>query len=233
MKHLGKKTALITQSNYIPWKGYFDAIAQADVFVVYDDVQYTRRDWRNRNRIKTQHGLHWLSIPIEVKGKFNQRISETKIASANWHDEHWRTIRSCYIKAAKFKEVEAVLTELYAGANATYLTEVNLHFIRGICKYLGINTEIVMSSDFALTEGKTQRLVDICSAIGATHYITGPAAKEYLEESRFNEAGISVGYLDYSGYREYSQPYPPFEHGVSIIDVICANGTNARQYLKY
>ena len=233
MQNMKRKVALITQSNYIPWKGYFDAIAQADVFVVYDDMQYTRRDWRNRNLIKTQHGLKWLTIPVEVKGKFTQRINETRIASKTWNEEHWRTIRSCYSNADRFGEVEPFLAELYSTAEFPHLSEVNLHFIKGICKFLQINTEIVLSSNYALTEGKTQRLVDICLALEATDYVTGPAAKSYLEEDCFAKCGINVRYLDYNGYREYGQLYPPFQHGVSIVDLLCVAGSETHKYLKY
>jgi len=211
---------LITQSNYIPWKGYFDNIAQADVFVIYDDMQYTKRDWRNRNKVKSAGGLKWLSIPVEVKGKFLQKINETKVSDTSWNINHLNAIKNYYRTAPGFKENSDWLEALYMGCNSDWLSEINRHFIEGIMEYLGVKTELKDSREFELVEGKTEKLVSICEQLGAKQYLTGPAAKNYMTEDSFLEKGIEVLYSDYGGYKEYEQLYPPFEHGVTIIDVI-------------
>ena len=216
--------ALITQSNYIPWKGYFDNIAQADVFVIYDDMQYTKRDWRNRNKIKSAAGTKWLSIPVEVKGKYFQKINETKVSDPNWNIDHLNAIKNYYRKAPAFKENSDWLEELYMGCTSPWLTEINRYFIEHIMKYLSIETEIKDSREFELVEGKTEKLVSICEQLGAKQYLTGPAAKNYMSEDSFLEKGIGVLYSDYSVYKEYEQLYPPFEHGVTVFDMILNGG---------
>ena len=228
------QSCLITQSNYIPWKGYFDSISKVDTFIIYDDMQYTKRDWRNRNLIKTPQGLKWLSIPVQVSGKYHQRINETTIADNSWLKSHLDTIKSNYSKAACFKEVWPWIEELYQTANQSFITDVNLHFIKAIMKVLKINTEIRLSSEFTLHEEKTQRLVNICMDLGANKYYTGPAARAYMNEELFEKEGISVEYFNYSGYQEYFQLFPPFEHGVSILDMILNlgfEGTTAKMKL--
>jgi hypothetical protein len=226
------KKAIITQSNYIPWKGYFDSIRHVDVFVVYDDMQYTKRDWRNRNNIKTPQGLKWLSIPVEVKGKYFQKIKDTKIAEKNWNLSHWDIIKQNYKNAKCFKESAEWLEPLYKNCDFEFLTDVNLHFINEINHQLGIQTEIKLSSEFKLADGKTERLLNICKELNVTDYYSGPAAKAYMEESKFIENGINVHFWDYNGYPKYNQIYPPFEHGVSIIDLIMHEGAHSIQYFK-
>lgn len=226
------KKALITQSNYIPWKGFFDSIRATDVFVVYDDMQYTKRDWRNRNLIKTSQGSKWLSIPVEVKGKYFQRIRDTRIADKSWAKSHWNLLKESYRTAEHFKEMEAWLAPLYLNCELDYLTDVNMLFINAINNFLKIKTQILFSSQFILHEDKTMRLVNICKDIHATDYYSGPAAKVYMEENKFTGNGINVHYWDYSGYPEYKQLYPPFEHGVSILDLIFNTGVEAEKFLK-
>lgn len=226
------KKILITQSNYIPWKGYFDAINLCDVFVVYDDMQYTKRDWRNRNQIKTATELKWLSIPVEVSGKYSQKINETKIAEKTWNKSHLDLLKQSYKNANCYKEVLSFVEEMYLTCNYEYLTEINLHFITKINRFLGITTEIKYSSEFILHEEKTQRLVDICSELEGTDYYSGPAAKNYMDESKFHDKNINVHYFDYSGYPEYEQLHGEFVHGVSILDLIFNTGANAPLYMK-
>lgn len=227
------KKAIITQSNYIPWKGYFDSIAQVDVFVVYDDMQYTKRDWRNRNQIKTPQGLKWLTIPVEVSGKYLQKIRDTKIADKDWNLSHWDIIKQNYKTAPGFKEMSEWIEPMYRNCNFDYLTDVNLHFIKTISDFLVIETEIRLSSEFILAEEKTQRLVNICKELNVTDYFSGPAAQSYMEIDKFETEKINVHYWDYSNYPEYDQIHPPFEHGVSILDLIFAEGSNTKQYLKW
>ncbi len=225
--------AIITQSNYIPWKGYFDSIAAVDVFIVYDDMQYTKRDWRNRNLIKTPQGLSWLSIPVEVKGKYFQKIKDTKIADKSWSEQHWNVLKTHYKKAPHFNAMAEWIEPLYKNCSFDYLTEVNMHFIRAINSFLNINTEIKFSSDFVLHEERTMRMVNICKELGVKKYYSGPAAKAYMDEQFFTQNGIEVHYWDYSGYPEYPQILNPFEHGVSILDLIFNTGEESVKYLKF
>lgn len=226
------KKILITQSNYIPWKGYFDSINIVDEFIIYDDVQYTKRDWRNRNLIKTGEGLKWLSVPVEVKGKSFQKINETKISEKDWAKNHWSVLKHHYGKAPCFSEVKNTFEELYRDMKEEYLTRINHQFISLICSFLEIKTPVFFSTDFEPGEGKTERLVDLCVQREATDYYTGPTAKNYLDESLFKKENIKVHYLDYSGYPEYPQQFPPFEHGVTVLDLIFNTGRDATWYMK-
>ncbi len=227
----GKRVAVI-QSNYVPWKGYFDIVNLVDEFVVYDSVQYTRRDWRNRNRIKTPQGLRWLTIPVEVKGNYFQRINETRVSDPRWARRHWRSLSRNYAHALFFDEYRLWLEELYLGSDDVLLSAINERFIRGICELLGITTRISLSPAEEPGGEKSERLVQLCERAGATEYVSGPAGRGYLEEQRFARAGIAVTYMDYSDYPEYPQLFPPFEQEVSILDLILNTGPHARRYMK-
>jgi hypothetical protein len=227
------KRVAIVQSNYIPWKGYFDLIHSVDEFILFDDMQYTRRDWRNRNKIKTPKGTEWLTIPVDVSGKYYQKIRETQIANPNWAAEHWKAIAHNYGKARYFSELKEVFYQLYEKASQKLLlSEVNYHFITAICQLLNITTQISWSWNYQLADGKTERLVSLCSQAQATHYISGPAAKSYMDLEVFLAAGIEVSFFDYSNYPEYEQRFPPFEHAVSIVDLIFNQGDNAFKFMK-
>ena len=222
------KRVAIVQSNYIPWKGYFDLIASVDEFVLLDCVQYTRRDWRNRNRIKSRNGLKWLTIPVEVKGRYLQRICETRISDPDWARDHWETIRHSYSRAPHFHDCEELLRDLYLTCRDEWLSDVNARFLTAICGYLGISTRILRSTDFDLPDDKTERLATLCSLLNATQYVSGPAARVYLDIEQFTRRGAAVTFFDYDGYPEYDQLYPPFEHAVSIIDLLVHLGPAAR-----
>jgi len=227
-----KKNILITQSNYIPWKGYFDSISKTDIFIVYDDMQYTKRDWRNRNLIKTPNGLKWLTIPVLVKGKYFQKINETKVSDKKWNKSHLGILKQNYNKAKFYKETIGWIEELYMKCNFEYLSEINLHFIQKINKYLNIKTEIRFSSEFKLHEDKNFRLINICKDMNGTDYYSGPAAKSYMNEELFKENKINVHYFNYSNYLQYSQLYDGFEHGVSILDLILNEGIDSIKFLN-
>lgn len=227
-----KKVAIL-QSNYIPWKGYFDIINMVDEFILYDDMQYTKRDWRNRNKIKTSDGLKWLTIPVETKGKFFQSIQDTKIVDHDWIASHWRSIEYSYKKAACFDEYADIIYDVYECCyKEEYLSKINYAFLTKICDILGITTKITWSSDYKLVDGKTERLVGLCEEAGADLYLSGPAAKDYIVDELFEKAGIQLQYMDYSGYKEYTQLYGKFEHGVSILDLIFNEGKEAPKYMK-
>jgi WbqC-like protein family len=226
------KTVAIVQSSYIPWKGYFDLINLVDEFILYDDAQYTKRDWRNRNLIKTPGGAKWLTIPVFVKGKYLQRICETRVAEAGWPGNHWRSLVHNYSAAPHFAEFKERFEELYLGCREELLSLVNRRFIDAICSILGIETVLTWSMDYGGKGSRTERLVDLCRRAGATAYLSGPRAKSYMDEELFEQAGIALTYMDYSGYPEYPQLYPPFEHGLSVLDLIFNTGAEAPRYMK-
>ena len=229
-----KKVAIL-QSNYIPWKGYFDIINSVDEFIIYDTMQYTKNDWRNRNQIKTAVGIQWLSIPVKIGGRIsqNQTINQTQIADSGWSKKHWNAIKMNYAKSQYFKHYQTIFESLYAECSTeSLLSLINYKFIIEINAILGIQTKISWDTDYGLIEGKTQRLVDLCQKVGADEYISGPAAKSYIQEDLFNQANIKLTWFDYSDYKEYTQLYPPFVHNVSAIDLIFNEGENAKMYLK-
>lgn len=226
-----KKLAIL-QSNYIPWKGYFDLIAQVDEFIIYDQMQYTKNDWRNRNKIKTNKGIEWLTIPVRVES-LHQKINETQIFDVNWTKKHKATLQTNYGKAKCFNETKDFIFNLYDQVSkAKFLSEINHIFIKSICEYLQIDTKITLSTSYNLIEGKTERLLDLCIQANATHYVSGPSAKKYIDEELFINQNIKLEWMNYSGYKEYQQLYTPFEHGVSILDLIFNEGVFSRKYLN-
>ena len=226
-----KKVAIL-QSDYIPWKGYFDIIGRVDEFILYDDMQYTRRDWRNRNQIKTANGLQWLTIPVDSKGKFFQKINETEVNSHDWAEEHWRTIHYNYAHAPYFPELAPWLEDLYKqAASMTLLSDINYLFLSEICKFLGIKTKMSWSSDYVLEDGKTERLAGLVQSAGGSYYLSGPAAKDYIVDEVFASRGIELAYMEYEGYPEYPQQYGEFTHQVSILDLIFMTGHDAPKYM--
>lgn len=224
---MANKRIAIIQSNYIPWKGYFDLIHSVDEFVLFDDVQYTRRDWRNRNRIKTPAGPQWLTIPVANKGRYFESINSMVVSDPDWAVTHWRSIAANYSRAPYFSMYADTLKDLYLGCTETLLSLVNRFFLQSLCDMLGIRTKLSCSSDYALLPGKTERLVSICAQAGADVYVSGPAASSYLEGSQFQAANIELRYMAYDGYPEYHQLFPPFEHRVSVIDLLLNEGPGA------
>lgn len=224
--------AFISQSDYIPWKGYFDAINMADVYVLYDGMQYTKGDWRNRNRIKTPNGLQWLSIPVKVKGKFFQKINETEIVDNNWRKKHWNSVTQNYNKTKFFKDYMPLFEELYLSGNEKLLSEINYKFLKAITNLLGIKTQLIWSSEFELKGDRSEKLINICKDLNATGYISGPTAKGYLDEGLFKQNGIEIYWMDFSCYPEYPQLFGSFEHSVSILDLLFNTGPQATLFMK-
>jgi hypothetical protein len=227
------RSVAIIQSNYIPWKGYFDIINRVDEFILFDEAQYTVRDWRNRNQIKAANGPQWLSIPVNVKGKRYQKISETTVSKPDWAAEHWKTIQHSYARAPYFKEYRSFFEDLYTRALAeTYLSKINYLFMKSINDLLGITTPLTWSSDYQLVDGKNDRLIGLCQQVKANVYLSGPSARNYLDEKLFADVNMRVEWMDYSGYSEYHQLYPPFTHAVSIVDLIFNEGPNTQKFMK-
>ena len=180
-----KKVAIL-QSNYIPWKGYFDIIAAVDEFIIYDDVQFTKNDWRNRNKIKTPNGVEWISIPVGQG--INRRIRDVTLVDNGWNLKHWNMLKSNYARAGHFNEVREWLEPIYLNFKSENLSSFNRQLIEAVCSYLGIKTKLSNSWDYSLGIGKTERLVGLCQQTMATEYISGISAKEYIEEHLFNVA---------------------------------------------
>jgi hypothetical protein len=226
-----KKVAIL-QSNYIPWKGYFDLIASVDEVILFDDMQYTRRDWRNRNQIKTPQGLQWLTVPVLVKGKYFQTIRETAIDGSTWALMHWKALSQNYIKSAYFKEIATWLEPLYVAQSYSHLSQLNRTLIERVCLYLGVQTRITNSWDYQLVDGKTARLASLCLQANATEYVSGPAAQSYIDESVFDQSNIDLTWFEYGSYPEYPQLYGLFQHHVSILDLLFNCGPNSRLFMK-
>lgn len=226
-----KKIAIL-QSNYIPWKGYFDLINCVDEFVVFDDVQFTKRDWRNRNKLKTPTGTAWLTVPVKVAGKFEQLIKDTEIENDSWSKKHWKFFEMNYKRSKYFNEVCEFLEDCYLETPYKYLSELNMSLIKKICSYLDINTKFSHSSDFNLVNEKSSRLLEICKQANATEYISGPAAKNYLNTDLFDKSKINVSWFNYSSYPEYPQLWGEFVHEVSILDLLFNCGKDSIKYLQ-
>lgn len=205
-------------------------INSVDVFVIYDEVQYTKNDWRNRNIIKTRNGKEWITIPVRQK-TLSQRIDETEVLKSNWNVKHWNTIQMNYGRAPFFSEMKDFLEELYLSCNTSLLTEINKRFLFAVAGYLGIQTKIVDSKELKLLGDRNERLVEACKKLDATTYLSGPAAANYLNADLFRQANIEVEWMSYEGYPEYAQPYPPFEGGVSILDVLLNTGKESGKFI--
>ncbi len=227
------KKVAITQSNYIPWKGYFDLIASVDEFIIYDDMQYTKRDWRNRNKIKTPNGLDWLTVPVSVKGKYHQTIRETKINDQGWAVKHWNSICQNYSRTKYFDMLSPSLETIYLKTKHISLSALNRMLIEWCCGQLGINTKITNSWDYRLIEGKSERLIDLCRQAGAAEYVSGPTARDYIDKSIFSDQGIKLTWFDYSNYPEYHQFWGEFNHRVSILDLLFNCGEDSSRYMKF
>jgi hypothetical protein len=225
---------VILQPSYIPWRGYFDQIRQADLFIFYDDVQYDKHGWRNRNRIKTAQGPLWLSIPVSNKGTISNHmvINEMKIVWNNdWARNHWKSIETAYGKAPFYHLYADGLYKLYS-SHPELLADFTIPLTIHIARALGIqSTRFMRSSEIEGISGtKTDRLIEILTRVGADHYISGPAAKDYIEPEKFSKAGITLDYFNYS-YPEYEQLYPPYDPFVSVLDLMFMKGEQSLGYI--
>jgi len=222
------KVAII-QSNYLPWKGYFDIIHDVDVFVFLEDVQYTKNDWRNRNKIKTPTGVQWLTVPM-LKG-IHQKIFKAKIDNfQQWKIKHKKSIECNYAASLYYDDYKDDIFKIYTKKFNT-ISELNMYTIKKICKMLNIKTRFVNSRDLHTTEKKDKKVIEICQQVNADYYLSGPAAKDYIHNDNFINNGIELVYKDYSGYPKYQQLWGDFSHYVSIIDVIFNCGKDVPFYI--
>lgn len=222
----------ILQPNYIPWKGVFDLINSVDIFVFYDDVQYTTKDWRNRNKIKTKDGVKWLTVPVNKKGLRYQLISEAKIDnSTNWQSKHYKTLISSYSKSPYIKDYEYLLEEIYLKKQWNMLSDLNITTTVFLAEALGIKMEWYKSSEFHETGSKDgEKVIKICQRLGCNHFVNGPASREYMNEDLFSRHNVSLSYIDYH-YSEYPQLHGPFCHQVSVLDLLFNCGPNALDFI--
>jgi hypothetical protein len=224
---------VILQPSYIPWRGVFDQIRQADVFVFYDDVQYDKHGWRNRNQIKTPNGKQWLTIPVSAKGAVTDALPINQVPivwTKAWNKEHLKTLRQNYGKAPHFKRYEPLLEEFY-GRQDKLLADFTIDFTIALSRTLGIeHTRFLRSSTLECSGQKTARLIELLQKIGADHYLSGPSARDYIETEQFEAAGIKLDYFRYD-YPEYPQQYPPYDPNVSVLDLMFMTGEKALGYI--
>lgn len=221
----------ILQSNYIPWKGYFDLIRQVDLFIFHDDLQYTKNDWRNRNLIKTPKGTQWLTVPCGTNE--HRLVCEVELKDHSWQAKHWALIKANYEHAKYFNHYRPFFEEIYLGVKWRNLSDMNQSIVKRISRdLLGIRTEFEDSRKYSLTLRKAERVRELLLKCGALEYLSGPAAKNYLTESFLAEVGIHLEWMSYAGYPEYPQLYPPFTHQVSILDLLFNTGDQAIKYMN-
>jgi hypothetical protein len=225
---------VILQPSYIPWRGYFDQIDRADLFIFYDDVQYDKRGWRNRNQIKTPKGKQWLTVPVYSRGAQveNIPINQIRIVWDNpWNENHLKALQHAYARAPHFARYLPLLETFYQRRDE-FLVDFTIDFAVAITRELGnTQTRFRRSSEITGIEGnKTDRLIQILQAVGATHYLSGPSARDYIEIEKFETAGITLEYIEYN-YPEYPQLYPPFDSYVSILDLLFMTGPEAASYV--
>lgn len=225
--------SVILQPSYIPWRGYFHQIQKADVFVFYDDVQYDDRGWRNRNRVKTEKGVRWLTVPVRSRGAQVESIPIKDIRIAwdrPWAAKHWSTIRHAYAKAPFFERY-APLVESFFERRDEFLADLTIHVSETLSAELGIgDTRFLRSSSLAASGTRTDRLLSLLGALGSDHYISGPSARAYIDEAKLAAAGVTLEYMRYD-YPEYPQLHPPYEPQVSVLDLLFMKGPEAPRYI--
>jgi len=219
----------ILQPGYIPWLGFFDLINRSDKFIILDDVQYTVRDWRSRNRIKTPQGVMWLTVPIQASNARSRIISDIVIDNTQgWQLNHIKNLTTFYKKAPFYPEIIDMINDIYC-RQYRYLIDIDMAFIYAICNYMLVGTPIVLSSELGSTGSKDEKLLSLCHKVAATAYISGNAAKSYLRESIFTGKGIEVIWHDYQ-HPFYNQLWVK-EHGfisyLSAIDLLFNQGRDS------
>ena len=221
----------ILQPSYLPWLGFFEQMSRSDKFVLLDDVQYTRRDWRNRNRIRVRENWIWLTVPVQQKSRFSQSLLETRIDnSVSWRRKHLETLRQHYCKAPFFEKYFPRCQQVYE-KDWTFLFDLCLETINLIKEEMGIETPLLRSSEMKPGGEKTERLVSICRELGATHYLSGESGSNYIAEEDFSSQGIALEYQNYE-HPVYPQRYTGFVPHLSAIDLLFNCGEQSLGILK-
>lgn len=226
------KKIAISQSNYIPWKGYFDLINSVDVFVFYDVVQYTKNDWRNRNKLIINGRPTWQTIPVYHES-LQQKINETFVSNLKWSSKHLRSIEQNYSKAPSFNSAFPLLECLYSSlSEEKKLSKINTKLIIEISRYLGITTEFRFAEEFILPESRVERLSTICRETGSGIYVSGPAAKSYLNQKKLG-ADLKLEWFKYKNPPTYKQLSSDFNPQVSIVDYLLCAHHNKKSLSNY
>ena len=221
----------ILQPSYLPWLGFFEQMSRSDKFVLLDDVQYTRRDWRNRNRIRVRENWIWLTVPVQQKSRFSQSLLETRIDnSVSWRRKHLETLRQHYCKAPFFEKYFPRCQQVYE-KDWAFLFDLCLETINLIKEEMGIETPLLRSSEMKPGGEKTERLVSICRELGATHYLSGESGSNYIAEEDFSSQGIALEYQNYE-HPVYPQRYTGFVPHLSAIDLLFNCGEQSLGILK-
>ncbi|MFH1367777.1 MAG: WbqC family protein [Elusimicrobiota bacterium] len=220
----------VHQPQYLPWLGYFHKIANCDLFIFLDDVQYKKREFQNRNKIKTPNGPLWLTVPVATKGKYSQKISEVTIdKETGWNNEHWKSVEHNYAHARFFSEHKTIFSDVY-GMKWDKLIDLSMKIIENTLSYLDIKTPCKMSSEYGVTSSSTQRIIDLCKKTGADTYLSGAGGREYMDEKLFTDNNIRLTYQDYK-HPEYEQLHGKFEPYLSVIDLLMNCGPQSRGIL--
>ena len=208
------------QPGYLPWLGFFDQLQRSDCFIFYDDVQYDKNGWRNRNRIKSSAGEpHWLTVPVRIHN-LTQRLNETEIDDrAPWPRKHVRTIRQFYAKAPYLNSYLPELEDLLLGRNWQLLCELDFAVIKLMCKWLGLERETMRSSELPVSGDRSERLVNFCRHLQANNYLSGNAAQDYLDVQSFASNGIDVEWQNYK-HPTYPQQHGAFTPFLSALDLV-------------
>lgn len=224
-----KKIAIL-QPNYIPWKGMFDLASRVDVFVFYDDVQYTTKDWRNRNTVKSPSGPVWLTVPVLSKGRRGQLVCDALIdIDSSWQEKHFKTLVSCYSKAPFFRQHVGLIEDILMSRRWDRIADLDIYATKLLAKALQIEVEWVRASDLAQGGSKTgEKVLNICDQLGCDYFLNGPSSRAFMDEGLFIQRGVTLDFMEYS-YPEYPQLFGPFIHQVSVLDVLFNCGPDARE----
>jgi hypothetical protein len=222
----------ILQPSYLPWLGFFEQMSRSDKFVLLDDVQYTRRDWRNRNKVRVKEGWAWLTVPVQQKNLFSQSLLETRIDnSVSWRRKHLQSLRQHYCKAPYFENYFPRCEQLYE-KDWTFLFDLCLETINFLKEEIGIDTPLLRSSEMKTSGTKADKLLSICGELGATHYLSGESASDYISEEEFSSRGVELEYQQYE-HPVYLQRYSGFVPHLSAIDLLFNCGKQSLEILKH
>ncbi len=230
----------ILQSAYLPWLGFFDQIRQCDLFLIYEDVQFTKKDWRSRNRIKTPQGPLWLSVPVQQKGVLGRKIRDVHIhEDGQWRKKHWRALAKNYAQAPYFAEHAAFFESIYA-ESWKYLIDLNRAIIDYCLQYLGLKTRVIYSADTDLEQSylqyckgfaePTERIVYLCSHLGAGTFLEGASGRRFIVPEKLKQAGIDLVFHEYE-HPVYTQQFAGFAPCLSIVDLLFNHGPHSLEIL--
>lgn len=219
----------IHQPQFLPWLGYLDKIDQADLFIALDTVQFKKNEWQNRNRIRTSDGWQWLTVP--VLHRFGQSAGEVQInETVSWRMQHLRALEIHYAKAPFRDRYLPELRTIYKDS-WTHLSALNMAVLRWMLESYGIHTPIRLASEWDSRVNPTDRLIDLCQAVGAAGYLSGPGGEQYLDQTRFKSAGLQLD-IQLFQHPVYQQAYDPFVPSLSAVDLLFCCGPEALERLR-